>query len=218
MQKYWGPESLWPHWLQLEMYTCLSCISVAVSEGLIWPAKSLLPIAIPEKELLQPDCWAGSQQPQLGKNIPLPVKGVNQIWNQDDTINLDSQSTFYSAGTLRTSRAKSKYLTWQKGCTGQELPFLLYWQITGVQALKLKNLVVWTHEFKVVGPWELCGSLHASGLRMLSQRSLGYLLWKYTKPKIPHMAKVCQATEDLVWPAEQGGKPADFQQWSQFVG
>lgn len=55
---------------------------------------------------------------------------------------------------------------------------------------------------------------------MLSQSSLGYLLWKHMKPKIPHMAKVCQATEHLVWPGEkgEGDKAADLQQWSQFVG
>lgn len=125
---------------------------------------------------------------------------------------------FYGTGALRTSRAKSKYLIWQKDCAQQELLFLLYWHITGDQALKLKNLVVWTHEFKVVGCWELCGSPPASRLRTLSQSSSGYLLWKYTKPKIPNMAKVCQATEHLVWPREQDGKPADFQQQSQFVG
>lgn len=55
----------------------LSCIGIAVSEGLIWPAKSLLPMAIPKKELLQPDYCVGSQWPQLGKNIPLPVREAN---------------------------------------------------------------------------------------------------------------------------------------------
>lgn len=92
---------------------------------------------------------------------------------------------FYSTHALRTSRAKGKYLTWQKDCAGRDVLFLLHWQITGDQALKLRSLVVWTHEFKVVGPWELCGSLPASGLSTPSNGSLGYLLWKYMKQKFP---------------------------------
>lgn len=78
--------------------------------------------------------------------------------------------------------------------------------------------MVWTHEFKVVGPWELCASLSALGLKMLSQSNLSYLLWKHMKTKISHMAKVYQATKHSVGSGEEGGKYADFQKLSQFVG
>jgi len=94
----------------------------------------------------------------------------------------------------------------QQDCTGRALLLLLPWRITGDQAPELRNLVVWTRKFKVARPWEFCESLPASGFRMPFQSSLGYFLWICMKPNIPHMAKICQATEDLVRPREQGGK------------
>lgn len=78
--------------------------------------------------------------------------------------------------------------------------------------------MVLTHEFKGVGPWELCASLSALGPRMLSQSSLSYLLWKHMKTKISHTAKVYHATEHFVEPGEERGKCADFQQLTNFVG
>lgn len=95
--------------------------------------------------------------------------------------------------------------------------FLLRCQITGDQALKVRNLVVWAQKFKVVGPWELSGSPQASGLRTVSQGHWCCLLWKYMKLKMPHVAMVCWATKHLVWPGEQGGKAAHCQQRGQFV-
>lgn len=89
---------------------------------------------------------------------------------------------------------------------------MLHWQVTGDKAQKLRNLVVWTHDFKVVGSWELCASLSALGPRMLSQSNLNYLLRKHMKTKISCTAK------HSIGPGEQGGKYADFQQLSQFVG
>lgn len=95
---------------------------------------------------------------------------------------------------------------------------MLHWQVTGDKAQKLRNLVVWTHDFKVVGSWELCASLFALGPRMLSQSNVNYLLWKHMKTKISCMAKVYQVTKHSIGAGEQGGKYADFQQLSQFVG